>query len=124
MNYRAVNKKIATEPFKQVATEGKIKNGIAIIDTKIGMTGLKVVFGSALAPEGSTVYVMTDVLNKHKWPQEKYTIGDKEFILVPEEMVIIVSLEGPQYVYGTGGSNNSGNYINCAGDYKGEFGGE
>lgn len=98
MKLKAVNKKIAAEPFKPVTTTSKVVNGIAMLETKLTLIGLKVVFGGDLAPEGSTIYVMADSANA-KWAKEKYTVEGKEFVLVPEEYVLLVAKEEPVYAY-------------------------
>ncbi len=113
MRFSSVNKQLAVEPFTTTATTSRVVNGIAVIDSKITITGLKVVFGSERFPTGSTVYLRTDVINKHVWSKEIYTLEDKRFILVPEDAVILLAVEPPSdYVY----TQKTG--------YKGEFGGE
>ena len=83
------NNQIATEPFNSEAAIITKMGGMAIIDEKVAITALKVVFASANGKfsVGDVVYVHNDTVNAHKWARARHKIGDVEFILIPEEVV-------------------------------------
>lgn len=93
MKIESVNKVVATEPFKEIAAKQKVTGGIAVIDNKVSLVPLKVVFSSPLFTAGDIVWVHGDVVSKHRWAKEVYRVNEHEFILVPEEFVMVAELQ-------------------------------
>ncbi len=82
---------VACSPFPAQHMEKVIKGGFAMIDKKVQLQELKVVFNSAdpdLEP-GDSVWVRGDTVIQN-WAKEVFTVDGKEFILVPASMLLLV----------------------------------
>lgn len=86
-----VNKVVACTPFKTLSNEKVMKSGLALQDKKIRLQELTVVLPTEdgkLQP-GMKVYLRGDGAVQH-WAKDVFTLGDKEFILVPETAIQVV----------------------------------
>lgn len=88
---RTMNKVVACTAFPKQHIEKTIKGGIAMIDKKVNLQELTVVFASdsGFTP-GQKVFVRGDAVSQ-QWSKEVFTVDGKEFILVPESVVMVVT---------------------------------
>ncbi len=91
-NIRTPNKFVATEVFGDTSTKLKVSHGVAVMETKLELKPLKVVFDNYESGvfAGDTVYVQADAANRHAWAKVVYSAKGKSFILVPEEQILLV----------------------------------
>jgi hypothetical protein len=88
MSVMTKNGLIACSPFPAQHIEKVIKGGIALIESKVSLQELTVLFsGNNIAP-GDKVYLRGDAVT-NKWAKEQFTLGGQTFILVPESAVQI-----------------------------------
>lgn len=85
----AANRRVACKPFETLQIE-KQGRSFVTIKNKQSLVGLEVIFGNNDYRVGWTVYVRGDVVTL-PWAKEKYQLQDKEFILVPDEAIQIVT---------------------------------
>ena len=95
MNFICFNKTIATEPFAKTSIEVNVKSGFSTINQKLTLTALKVLVGNERIQKGSLVYVPADAF-KHQWAKMVYKLDDMEFILMPEDFVLLIKLPVPR----------------------------
>jgi hypothetical protein len=95
MNYvKTFNKQVACKPAKEEAQQVRRIAGMALIDEKLALTPLEVVFDSSGAFDaGDTVYVHGNNARNQPWWKAVFSLDGKEFILVPEEAILLVSAE-------------------------------
>jgi len=88
---RTMNKVVACTVFPKQNIEKTIKGGIAMIDKKVNLQELTVVLDSdsGFRP-GQKVYVRGDQVVQN-WVKEVFTVDGKEFILVPESVIMVVT---------------------------------
>ena len=88
---RTMNKVVACTAFPKQHIEKTIKGGIAMIDKKVNLQELTVVLASdsGFSP-GQKVYVRGDQVVPN-WSKEVFTVDGKEFILVPETAIMVVT---------------------------------
>ncbi len=82
---------IACSPFPAQHMEKVIKGGFAMIDKKVQLQELTVVFRSSEPSmnAGDKVWVRGDTVIQ-PWAKEVFTVEGKDFILVPANMVLLV----------------------------------
>lgn len=85
-------KNVAVKPFEDTSSQVKTNRGLALMETKIGLKKLEVVFDNHElgVQAGDQVYVPSDVVNRHAWAKAVYEAQEKSFILVPETFVLVV----------------------------------
>ena len=106
MTIRGVAGKIPCKPFPSLSLNVKSqtlpggKKGVLVFDQKVNMQALEVLlhYKSASNPlldlcPGDTVYVYGDRYAV-MWAKEKYKIAEDEFILVPENEVLLIQSKG------------------------------
>ncbi len=88
---RTMNKVVACSAFPKQNIEKVIKGGIAMIDKKVNLQELTVVLASdsGFYP-GQKVFVRGDQVVQN-WVKEVFTVDGKEFILVPESAIMVVT---------------------------------
>lgn len=88
---RTMNKVVACSAFPKQNIEKVIKGGIAMIDKKVNLQELTVVLNSdsGFFP-GQKVFVRGDAVVQN-WVKEVFTVEGKEFILVPESAIMVVT---------------------------------
>lgn len=88
---RTMNKVVACTAFPKQNVEKVIKGGIAMIDKKVNLQELTVVLASdsGFSP-GQKVFVRGDAVVQN-WVKEVFTVEGKEFILVPETAIMVVT---------------------------------
>jgi hypothetical protein len=88
---RTMNKVVACTAFPKQNIEKVIKGGIAMIDKKVNLQELTVVLASdsGFSP-GQKVFVRGDQVVQN-WVKEVFTVDGKEFILVPETAIMVVT---------------------------------
>jgi hypothetical protein len=88
---RTMNKVVACTAFPKQNIEKVIKGGIAMIDKKVNLQELTVVLASdsGFYP-GQKVFVRGDQVVQN-WVKEVFTVDGKEFILVPETAIMVVT---------------------------------
>ena len=90
MYYKTYNKMIACKPPKQQTQATKKIGGLAIIDEKLNIQALEVVFDSGEEFEaGDVVYVDNGAAMNHKWYTAVFSVDETEFVLVPMDMVLL-----------------------------------
>jgi hypothetical protein len=88
-NPRVENRRLACELFPSRVVEKKVKSSFATAEQKSALTGLKVIFGNENYWVGQTVYVEAESFAS-SWGKRVYTLDGKDFILVPEEAILMV----------------------------------
>jgi small nuclear ribonucleoprotein (snRNP)-like protein len=84
-----MNKLVACSPFPKLHVEKVVKRNFALIEQKVSLQELEVVFqGENFAP-GDRVFVRGDQVVQ-AWAKQTFTFDGKEFILVPESAVQMV----------------------------------
>lgn len=88
---KTMNKFVACTVFPKQNIEKTIKGGIAMVDKKVNLQELTVVLHSesGFLP-GQKVWVRGDAVVQ-QWSKEVFTVGGKEFILVPENVIMVVT---------------------------------
>ena len=87
---RTTNKLIAVTPFNLQEKDKKIVRGLDMSDGLIkSLISAKVVIDSEKYSAGKTLYFRADT-SIHPSAKQKLTLGDKEFILLDEGLVIAV----------------------------------
>lgn len=88
---RTMNKVVACSAFPKQNVEKVIKGGIAMVDKKVNLQELTVVLASdsGFTP-GQKVFVRGDAVVQN-WVKEVFTVDGKEFILVPETAIMVVT---------------------------------
>lgn len=86
---KTLNKLVACTPFPKVHSEKVVKSNFALVEAKVTLQELTVVFQSESLAEGTKVYLRGDAI-VNKWVKEVFTVDDKEFILVPESAIQLV----------------------------------
>lgn len=82
---------VACSPFPAQHMEKVIKGGFAMVDKKVQLQELAVVFQSAdpdVEP-GDKVWVRGDAVTQ-PWAKEVFTVDGREFILVPAQYLLLV----------------------------------
>lgn len=88
---RTMNKVVACTAFPKQNIEKVIKGGIAMIDKKVNLQELTVVLASDSGfNPGQKVFVRGDAVVQN-WSKEVFTVDGKEFILVPETAIMVVT---------------------------------
>lgn len=88
---RTMNKVVACTAFPKQNVEKVIKGGIAMIDKKVNLQELTVVLASDTGfYPGQKVFVRGDAVVQN-WSKEVFTVDGKEFILVPETAIMVVT---------------------------------
>ena len=88
---RTMNKVVACTAFPKQNVEKVIKGGIAMIDKKVNLQELTVVLSSDSGfNPGQKVFVRGDAVVQN-WVKEVFTVEGKEFILVPETAIMVVT---------------------------------
>jgi len=91
-SFRTMNKKVAVEPFQDMAVKtvkhGQGAVGVARIENRISLTPLKVLFGTndGTFREGDVVYVRSNLYTV-EWAKERHEFEGKTFMLLPEQYV-------------------------------------
>lgn len=85
---------IAVEQFKTLEIRAEVTKGFAKIEQKHNLTPLKVLIGNNKFATGSTVYVPGETCKSH-WASKVMKIGDIEFILMPESVVVVIDCPVP-----------------------------
>lgn len=91
---------VAVEPFPKLHNEKTLKSGIAMVDRKVTLQRLNVVFspqyvmggtqkGLAQITDQNSVVVRSD-LTVHSFAKEVFELEGREFILIPIEHVLMV----------------------------------
>ncbi len=93
----SINKQTAVKPPQIQAATQRVTHGIAIIDSRVTLMGMEVVFDSAVARAGDTIYVHSNVVNSHKWTKEIYDVDGQQFVLVPDDMIVLVNRPKRKY---------------------------
>jgi hypothetical protein len=88
------NRRVACEPLDSLALKPVVKSGFAKAAQKVELYRLKVVFGNERYQPGSYVFVRGEVITL-PWAREAYSLGERSFILVPEDAIQLVELEVP-----------------------------
>lgn len=94
--FKSFNKQIACKPPNKIEQQQSKKvGGLFVVDEKVSLTALEVVFDSDLGFDtGDKIYVHSVNASKHAWLGAKFEAGGIEFILVPVEFVLLA--ESPQ----------------------------
>jgi len=82
---------VACSPFPAQHVEKVVKGGFAMIDKKVQLQELKVVFHSAdpdLEP-GDSVWIRGDAVIQ-PWAKETFNVDGQDFILVPANYLLLV----------------------------------
>lgn len=87
------NKKIACEPPDNKGAVTEVNKGFASVQHRSSLMALKVVFGSAEYPTGSTVYLPAGA--RPPWAQQVHELNGTKFVLVPEEQIILMDRSKP-----------------------------
>lgn len=89
-----VNKKVACSVPEQTGRQTKTTNGFGTVEHKDGgLMALKVIFGTDKTPDldGKEVIVYLAEQDKQQaWASVVYKLGDKSFILVPEDRILLM----------------------------------
>ena len=90
------NSRVACEPFPENVVNKEMFKGVARPQQRGALTKLKVVFrgggervGQGDLFPGYDVYVKSDLF-KANWAMEIYTKGEKKFILVPIDQIMLI----------------------------------
>ena len=88
---RTMNKVVACTPYTAQAVKKVLKGGIAMIEQKVNLQELTVVLASdsGFTP-GQKVFVRGDSAVQN-WSKEVFTVEGKDFILVPETAIMVVT---------------------------------
>ena len=105
MIYLPANNKIACVPPTSTQLKVTVKSGFARVDQKVELIALTVKHGNCylanpIHPEvafppkvfgqvGDILYVSGESI-KHQWLNQVYDLGEGPFVLVPEEVVLMV----------------------------------
>ena len=90
--FQTFNKQIAVAPPKEVVQSMKKIGGLAIIDEKLSLMELEVLFDAENAFEaGDKVYIHSGSAKNHAWFRAVYTVDGVEFILVPLDCIYLAS---------------------------------
>lgn len=99
VDIRGVNKKVAVEPFQVKGVEVKVSSGFGTVSQKTELTPLKVIFPNEATDRpdsdklvlypGNTVYVRGEA-SAHQWAKEVFELNGKKFIMLPEDMIVLV----------------------------------
>lgn len=108
------NRHIACEPFKTTDIKLEVKSGFATLAQKTSLTKLKVLAGTSDIPNGSFIFLPSEHC-KMPWAQKDKVFkleNGTEFILVPEEMILLVEkepfkLKWPNFSYGMFNKENA-----------------
>jgi len=86
---------VACTPFPKQSVEKVIKGGIAMIDKKVTLQELSVVFSNLEEglDFGHKVFIRGDQVVQ-PWAKEVFTINGKDFILVPVSAIQLVVKNG------------------------------
>ena len=89
---KTTNRRVAAEPIVDLAAKSLIKGGMAYIENKVSLLELKLVFGSDDGPyeAGDSIVIHGDNGTRSAWARDVLTMGDKKFILVPFEAILMV----------------------------------
>ena len=82
------NRRVACTPFESLAIEASGK-AFKTVKEKNDLLSLTVVFGNDRYASGSMVFVRGDVKTL-PWTREIFQVGEKRFVLVPEECIQLV----------------------------------
>ena len=93
-----LNRLVATEPFPDASIRPPDKTDGFVTTAQRGtLTPLKVVFNSSdddiSLQAGETVWVRAELF-KAPWAQQVMIRGDKKFILVPQDLIVLVEMKG------------------------------
>jgi hypothetical protein len=94
---KTYNKFIATKPIeKQSAKVAKVVAGMSIIDDKLSLLPLEVVFNSGEFKAGDVIYVDGNSTGNQQWSKNVFELDGKSFILVPDTFVLVANLSVPE----------------------------
>lgn len=102
----AFNKQVAVLVPEAQPTERKIVGGVRTA-ARAGFVALTVRYGSFDVPEGSTVYVRTNVFGNQSWATEVIEFLGERILLMPEASISLIDKPEPKQwlgseVYGPG----------------------
>lgn len=84
-----MNKFVACTPFPKQSIEKVMKGGILMVDKKVNLQELTLVFPTKEGLKaGRKVWVRGDAAVQ-PWVKEVFTINGSEFILVPENFIVV-----------------------------------
>ena len=87
---KTLNKHVAIEPFKKDAEEKKAARGLDLSDVTVTkLIESVVLYDSDSFRVGDKLLFRADVL-RHPAAQQRLKLGDKIFLLMPEELVLFV----------------------------------
>lgn len=112
------NKNVATKPFEKKEIESTVKSGFAKITQKHSLTELDVIFGTNNIFHGCKVYVNSENF-KMPWATRVYSLDGQDFILVPEDFILLV--KRPEFTAHKVSGAISANLDNCKKEFNGEF---
>lgn len=84
---RTINKKIACQPFPSKEIKTSVSKGVLTFNHKTELTKLTVVFDSENFFAGDSIYLPGECV-KNEFAGKEYQKDGKQFILVPEELVV------------------------------------
>ncbi len=119
MTFATLNKCVATAPFvAQKTATARIVSGVALIDERNTLGELKVVFDSEKFRTDDIVFIDPINAANFAWWKKVYELDGKQFILVPEEMVLVAKLQPRPYSVAGGYpyQTNGDNIILCGGE--------
>lgn len=94
MSYHTLSGSVATEPFKKNSMTSTVVKGVAVLDQKVTLTGLMVLFPGKVkdleVKAGDMVYV-TGEQCVQPWAKKVIDINGTPFILVPVDNIVLVN---------------------------------
>lgn len=87
---RTLNKKVACEPFPEMAVEKETRGGMVVPKQRGALTKLRVVFGDdGDFYCGSFIWVRSESFIQ-QWAKDVYELDGKRFILVPADAILLI----------------------------------
>jgi hypothetical protein len=92
---------ICVEPFLRNGVDVRYEGGVAKVNQRDTLTGLKVVYGNDKFKAGDVVYFEGEQCAAF-WAKRVYSLGETKFVLAPVDQVRVVERNETPYSSGPG----------------------